>query len=156
MRRSDREIVDEKKIEEIISSCYCCRLGFNDNGQVYIVPLNFGYEKEKGKYVFYFHGAAEGRKMELMKTSPYAGFEMDTHYQLNEGTTACGYSARFQSVIGNGMVSMVEEPEEKRKGLIALMRHSTGKNNWDFTADMLNSVSVFKLTVEEISCKEHP
>ena len=43
MRRKDREITDEAKIDEIISRCNCCRIGFNDSGEVYIVPLNFGY-----------------------------------------------------------------------------------------------------------------
>lgn len=155
MRRTDREITDIEKIEQIISACYCCRLGFNDGGQVYIVPLNFGYEKEHDHYVFYFHGAAEGRKIELIKTSPYVGFEMDTHYQLNEGETACSYSARFQSIIGNGTVRMVEDLEEKKRGLSAIMRHAAGKNDWIFTGKMLEAVSVFKLTVERISCKEH-
>ena len=39
MRRKDREITDEAKIDEIISRCNCCRIGFNDSGEVYIVPL---------------------------------------------------------------------------------------------------------------------
>lgn len=45
MRRRDREITDNEKIKEIIKACDCCRLGFNDNGKVYIVPLNFGFTK---------------------------------------------------------------------------------------------------------------
>ena len=52
MRRKDREVTDEKKIMEIISQCYCCRLGFIDKGAVYIVPLNFGFEKKATDYVF--------------------------------------------------------------------------------------------------------
>ena len=43
MRRKDREVTDSQKIREIILSCRCCRLGFYDNGEVYIVPLDFGY-----------------------------------------------------------------------------------------------------------------
>ena len=43
MRRKDREVTDEARIDEIISRCTCCRIGFNDSGEVYIVPLNFGY-----------------------------------------------------------------------------------------------------------------
>ena len=55
MRRTDREITDAEKITQIIQTCHCCRLGFCDNGAVYIVPLNFGYAEENGKRVFYFH-----------------------------------------------------------------------------------------------------
>ena len=155
MRRKDREITDLKKIEEIISSCHCCRIGFNDNGQVYIVPLNFGCIFENGKYVFYFHSACEGRKIDLIKENPYVGFELDTNYKLNEADIACGYSARFQSIIGNGKVSLAKDLKEKEKGLLEIMKHNTGKGEWEFSEEMLNSVCVFKLIVENISCKEH-
>lgn len=77
MRRKDREVTDAAKIQDIIDRCTCCRVGFNDHGQVYIVPLNFGYTKNDDKYTFYFHGAQEGRKMGLIQTSPEVGFEMD-------------------------------------------------------------------------------
>ena len=45
MRRKDREVLDETKIDEFIRNCDCCRIGFYDkeNDEVYIVPLNFGY-----------------------------------------------------------------------------------------------------------------
>ena len=42
MRRQERETKDREAIARIITSCACMRLGFQDNGQVYIVPLNFG------------------------------------------------------------------------------------------------------------------
>ena len=66
MRRTDREITDAEKITQIIQTCHCCRLGFCDNGAVYIVPLNFGYAEENGKRVFYFHSAKSGRKLDQM------------------------------------------------------------------------------------------
>ena len=59
MRRKDREVIDENKIDEIIRMADCCRIGFYDKeeDEVYIVPLNFGYSNTKLKKVFYFHGA---------------------------------------------------------------------------------------------------
>lgn len=155
MRRTDREVIDQEKIDGIIRDCYCCRLGFCDGGKAYIVPLSFGFVREGGKRVFYFHGAKEGRKLDLIRRTGYAGFEMDTHYKLNENEKACGWSARFRSVIGGGRVSLVEEPEEKWAGLRAIMLQNTGKAQWEFSTEMLEAVAVFKLEVEEISCKEH-
>ena len=35
MRRKDREVTDEARIDEIISRCNCCRIGFNDSGEVH-------------------------------------------------------------------------------------------------------------------------
>ena len=155
MRRKDREITDSIRIADIINRCTCCRIGFYDNGEVYIVPLNFGYETRDNTYVFYFHGAKEGRKMDLIQKNRHVGFEMDTNYALNESDIACGYSARFQSIIGSGTVRIVSEPNEKKLGLSLLMEHNTGKREWSFDEKMVDAVAVFKLVVTKMSCKEH-
>lgn len=155
MRRNDREVTDSVKIEEVIKQCTCCRIGFYNEGEVYIVPLNFGYEIRDNSYIFYFHGASEGRKIELIHRSPKVGFEMDTNYALNEADIACSYSARFQSIIGNGVVNMVTEIEEKKHGLSLIMEHNTGQKEWKFKDAIFSSVAVFKLEVAQMSCKEH-
>lgn len=158
MRRKDREITESRAIIDIIENCQCCRIGFQDNGEVYIVPLNFGFEHNGQRMVFYFHGANEGRKIDLIAKSPRVGFELDTNYAIyaksNNGT-ACTYTARFQSVIGTGKVSMVNDADEKKHGLLLLMQHTTQKCEWVFDEKMLNAVAVFKLEVEKLSCKEH-
>jgi len=155
MRRKDREITDKNKIKEIISACSCCRIGFNDNDKVYIVPLNFGFVDDGESYTFYFHGAKEGRKIDLISQNPNVGFEMDANYFLKEADIACAYSARFQSVIGTGTVSILNNFEDKKKGLLAIMEHNTNRANWQFSDEMINSVCVFRLKVETLSCKEH-
>lgn len=155
MRRQDREVTDSQLIEDIISRCYCCRLGFYDSGEIYIVPLGYGYEKKDDAYIFYFHGAKEGRKIDLIQKSPNVGFEMDTHYALHHADTACEHSAQFQSIIGNGVVSIVTDNEEKKHGLSLYMAHNTGKSDWAFDEKMLNFVTVFKLVVSKMTCKDH-
>ena len=158
MRRKDREVTDPMRIADIISRCACCRIGFYDDGEVYIVPLNFGYERRDNTYTFYFHGAKEGRKIDLISQNPRVGFEMDTElavYVIGESEAACGHTARFQSVIGNGTVSIVSEIEEKKLGLSLLMEHNTGKREWSFPEKMVDAVTVFKLEVTKLSCKEH-
>ena len=89
MRRKDRQVSDAAMQREIILACSCCRLGFCDEGGAYIVPLNFGYEERGGKRTFYFHGAREGRKMELIKAGGPVGCERDTGWRLNEAKEAC-------------------------------------------------------------------
>ena len=59
MRRSEREVRDPEAIRAVIAGCSCLRLGLYDDGEIYIVPVNFGYLAENGRDVFYFHGAAE-------------------------------------------------------------------------------------------------
>ncbi len=155
MRRKDREIIDEYKIDEIIKQCYCCRLGFVDNGKPYIVPLSFGFTHENGKRILYFHGAKEGRKIDLIQATGFACFEMDTQYSLNPGDEACDYSCAFQCVMGEGRITLLEDNDDTCFALTQIMQKETGKSNWVFPPIMLNQTATFKLEVETISCKEH-
>lgn len=153
MRRTDREVTDAAQIREIIHACRCCRVGFYDHGEIYIVPLNFGYCCENGQYTLYFHSAREGRKIDLLQEKPAVGFEMDTGHALHTADKACGHSAAFQSVIGNGTAQIVTDSDEKIKGLSLLMQHETGRTDWDFPN--AEAVAVFKITVTHLSCKAH-
>ena len=155
MRRKDREVTDIARVEQVISDCHCCRLGFNDDGEVYILPLNFGWEKPDGAYRFYFHGAKEGRKISLIEKSPRVGFEMDTGFRLRTGELAGDCTAGFLSIIGTGTVSFVDDPQEIRAGLLSIMRHNTGRADWEFNEELLKAVRVFRMDVEKLSCKEH-
>ena len=89
------------------------RIGFYDKDEIYIVPVNYGFSYNNEKYIFYFHGAKAGRKYELAKLNPKVGFEIDGKYSLVTGDIACDYTAYYQSVIGNGILSIVENTEEK-------------------------------------------
>ena len=153
MRRNDREIKDKALIEQFITKEQIIRIAFYDNGDLYIVPLNYGFIYENDKYVFYFHGAKAGRKFELSKSSPMVGFEIDGEYELLQADVACDYSAKFQSVIGTGRLSIIEDYEEKIKGLNALMNHISGKSEWDYSKEMVDAVAVFRLEVDKLSCK---
>lgn len=144
-----------EKIKDIILSCYCCRLGFWDGEEVYLIPLNFGYEEKDGKRIFYFHGAKQGRKIELISRTHFAGFELDTGHKLIEGEIACKYSSSFRSVTGTGSIMFVEGRKEKINALRTIMYHNTGKGSWDFAGSMLDAVCIFKLEVMKLSCKEH-
>ena len=157
MRRKDREVLDEIKIDEFIRNCDCCRIGFYDkeNDEVYIVPLNFGYSNMDNKRVFYFHGAKEGRKIDLISKTKKVSFEMDTNHELIVGKMACNYSERYQCVMGTGLISFVEEKEEKAMALNEIMFQSMGKKDWDFPEPTLSGVAVFKIEVISLSCKEH-
>ena len=155
MRRKDREITDEAKIDEIILNCNCCRLGFNDGGKVYIVPLSFGYSKDNGRRTLFFHGAKTGRKIDLINETHYACFEMDTAYRIKPADSACNYTALYQSIIGGGRIEVITDMEEKKNALNVIMLHNSGKNDWDFPDEVLNNTSVMRLEIEEITCKVH-
>ena len=153
MRRKDREITDKNRIEEFIEKEQILRIAFYDEGDIYIVPINYGYLYDD-KYTFYFHGAKAGRKYELAKNKPNVGFEIDGKYMLLESEEACDFSATFQSVIGTGSLSLVEDNAEKIKGLNVIMKQTTSKSEWHYSNEMLEAVAVFRLDVDKLSCKE--
>ena len=155
MRRTDLEITDRRAIQAVIAACSCCRLGFQDGNQVYIVPLNFGYAEQDGRDLFYFHSAQEGHKIDLIRKNPHVGFEMDTGYQLHSAEIACGYSNAYRSIIGSGHVSFVENPKEKQIAMQSIMYHTSGRTEWSFPAGSLDRVCLIKLTADTLSCKEH-
>lgn len=155
MRRKDREITEPARIDEIIRSCDCCRLGLLDGESAYVVPLNFGYVATGDARAFYFHCAREGKKLDLLRQNPNVGFELDTHHALLPGEMACDYAFRFQSVIGKGVATLVEDRGEKKAALNAVMCHHSGRDGWAFTDAQADSVAVIRLNVTEMACKEH-
>lgn len=157
IRRKDREITDKKMIEEFLNSQRIIRIGFYDkaNDEVYIVPVNYGYVIENENYIFYFHGGKGGRKYELSKEGPNVGFEIDGQYELVEGKKACDFSAKYQSIIGNGKVQILEDLEEKKKGLNAIMKQTTGKTDFEYNPRMVQNVCVYMLSATKLACKGH-
>ena len=128
MRRRDREITDKNAIAEFIAKEQIIRIAFYEEGDIYIVPVNYGYSYDE-QYSFYFHGAKEGRKYELAKKNPTVGFEIDGNYMLLESEVACDFSATFQSVIGTGTLSLVEDNDEKINGLNTIMKQTTSESD---------------------------
>lgn len=154
MRRNECEILEPERIDELINSCSCCRLGLVDGDKPYIVPLNFGYVRQGEKRFFYFHGAKEGRKMDLVRQNRCAGFELDTDHRLRQGETACSYSFGYRSVIGAGTVREVTDRGEKRRALACIMAHYSDRTDWEFPDAALDKTAVIALEVEELSAKE--
>ena len=44
MRRKDREVTDQAEIRKFIEKERVMRVGFCDEGDIYIVPVNYGWE----------------------------------------------------------------------------------------------------------------
>ena len=57
--------------------------------------------------------------------------------------------------IGTGKASIIDNTDEKIKGLSLIMEKETGKKDWEFRPEMLEKVCVFKIDVDSLSCKEN-
>lgn len=152
MRRSDREITDFETITKIMSMCDVCRLAINEGDYPYIVPLNFGMKVTDKTIKLYFHGANEGKKLELIQKSPHVCFEMDRGHKLMLINDSHDCTMAYQSVIGHGTVRVLEE-DEKFEALSILMHHYRA-DDFGVNLDAMPRTTVFELTVEGLTAKE--
>ena len=122
MRREDRQIRDRAVIRRIMDACTMCTLALSGEEYPYAVPVNFGSCWEEETVTLYFHGAPEGTKIERMKRDSRAAFSMAWEGAVTLTAPACGSTMRYASVCGVGRLSLVTDPQEKRRGLAAIMR----------------------------------
>ena len=155
MRRQDRKITEPAVIATVLDKCRTLHLGLVEDGRAYIVPLNYGWTEENGRYILYAHSAAEGRKIDLIRGGADVGFEMETGVEYFDADTACGWGNRYESIIGEGRATLLETPEEKRQALAAIMAHDSARKDYTFEDAMVNLVQVIQIDVTALSCKIH-
>jgi nitroimidazol reductase NimA-like FMN-containing flavoprotein (pyridoxamine 5'-phosphate oxidase superfamily) len=149
MRRKDREITDRNAIDGIIARCKVCRIALCENGQPYVLPLNYGYD---GKHL-YFHSAADGKKIKIINQNNRIGFEFDILNEITTGENPCEWGANYESVIGTGIAEFIESHQEKAKALACILRQYGGSFN-EFKDSALSSVAVIRVTIVSISGKQ--
>jgi len=157
MRRKDREVTDADEIAQIIEKCDVCRLAFCDKDVPYIVPMSFGCEMTAGKLTLYFHCAAQGRKIDIIRNNPNACFEMDISYKIDIGGKPGNCTAEYESIIGNGVVSIIDSADRdgKLKALKLLMKKYAGTEDLQLSEKQIGGVTMLKLPVQEYSAKRH-
>ena len=151
MRRSDREITDQNEILQVMERCDVCRLALNDGEYPYILPLNFGMEQAGEQIILYFHGATEGKKLDLIAKDPRASFEMDCAHELLTDPERGYCTMEYQSVIGQGRLAILPD-DDKLEALRCLMKQYH-KEAFPFSTAALPRTTVFQLTVEHMTGK---
>ena len=152
MRRKDREITDINKIMEILGECKVMRLGMCLDNIPYVTPLNFGYELTERGFVFYFHCAPEGKRLDIIGQNPNGFAAIDNRGTITPAEKACGYSCDYKSVMALGTARVITDNSEKKHALSLLMKAQTGKD-FTFEDNDLEGVSVVAVDVSEISAK---
>ena len=155
MRRSERAVTDPKKIEDILLRAQVLHLGLQDGDGVYVVPLHYGVVKKGQGYTLYCHSALEGRKLDLIGDGAKVGFAAECGVEIIASDSACAYSTRFESVIGEGRASLVRTGAERKLALHVLMEQYTERSDWDIPEHMLSLIQVIRIDVTAISGKCH-
>jgi uncharacterized protein len=153
MRQSRRAILDTGEIARILEQSDVCHLGLADGNQPYVVPLNYGYRLDGSNLTLYFHCAADGRKLDIIKRNNQACFQMDCDHELRLADRACGYSMNYASIIGSGPIERVDDPVERLLGLQLLMRHYSSRDDWAFAPENLARTTILRLQAVDFSGK---
>jgi len=153
--RREREVTDMEDIIGILDGTKIVHIAMVDNGEPYMVPMNFGYLMQDGKLTLYLHGAKTGKKIDILRVNPKVFFELECDTVSFDGKIACQYGMAYASVMGKGTAVLVEDVEEKKYGLSVLMKSQTGKD-FEFTDRMVSIVQVIRIDVESYTAKRRP
>jgi nitroimidazol reductase NimA-like FMN-containing flavoprotein (pyridoxamine 5'-phosphate oxidase superfamily) len=117
--------------------------------------MNYGYSYQEGKLTLYFHAAKEGKKLDIIAGNPRVCFEMDCSHKLIIGEEAWNYSMEFESVIGNGEISLCTDKLDKIEGMQLLMKKYAKDKEFSFPEHIVDSVAILKLEASEFTGKRH-
>ncbi|WP_040197308.1 pyridoxamine 5'-phosphate oxidase family protein [Candidatus Soleaferrea massiliensis] len=154
MRQSKRQVTSPDELIKILEHGQVCRLALQDGAYPYIVAMNYGYEMGEN-LTLYFHCAHEGKKIDLIKKNPRAGFQLEGDTKLVAGEHPCQYTTCFESIVGSGEIEIIEDERERIRGLDLLMRHHGWTGKLEYLPKSLALASVLKLTAREYTGKRY-
>lgn len=152
MRRMDREIKEPKEIEAILEQAFVCHLGLVDIDTPYVVPLNYVYTNGH----IYFHSAAVGRKLNLIRENPKVCFQMElynTEIIKQPNDQPCEWGTTYKSVIGTGTAVILTDAAEKKAALQAIVRRFD-RRDLPFSESDFAAVAVVRIDIEEMVGKK--
>lgn len=153
MRRRDREITDINRIADILMRGQAMSLAFA--GEPYVIPINYGFTLEDGRFSLYIHGATAGKKIDRMLADPRVAFTVYIDNRVyGEGDEGCNYTSSFDSICGEGIARMLSG-EEKKRAFSAIMAHYVPGREFTFDARVLEHTMAAEIVVTSITGKHH-
>lgn len=117
MRREDRQMSAEWALDVMKRAPYITVSMTDEDGFPYSVPLSLANTDDT---TFYFHGAKEGRKIDILKKNPRVCLSAVTKCHPLVGPKDDSFTLEFQSAIANGIAELVEDEAEKKKAMYAI------------------------------------
>ena len=73
-----------------------------------------------------------------------------------EGKMACQYGMTYECIMGRGLVSLIDDFEQKNHALKVIMKTQTGRDDFEFDERMVSIVSIMRIDVDEFTAKRRP
>ena len=150
MRRKEKEITLRSEMDAVINKARVCRLAMMDGDRTYIVPSQFRVRRQGPLFPFHPGGEKAGPSPEEPDGSALNSIRT---YRSSAGDVPCKWGMGYRSIIGWGEVEFILEPDARRGALDIIMAHYSGESSFAYTDAEINRVSVFKVTVLEMTGK---
>jgi nitroimidazol reductase NimA-like FMN-containing flavoprotein (pyridoxamine 5'-phosphate oxidase superfamily) len=156
LRRKDRAMPGDAEIEDLLRRSQFGVTATSFDNQPFLHTSLFYYLPEARR--IYLHTALQGRTRENILRNPQVCFSVAEMGRLLPADTAMEFSNEYASVIAFGRARLVDDDEEKRRGLQALLDkyfpdHRPGRDYRPITQDELDRTSVFAIEIDEWSGK---
>jgi nitroimidazol reductase NimA-like FMN-containing flavoprotein (pyridoxamine 5'-phosphate oxidase superfamily) len=160
VRLSKRVCTDEIKIAAFLEGAQTAYLGLADGGVPYVVPLNYVWLHGS----FYFHGAEEGRKMDIMRRNPDACITIGESYGTLPHPVPAKTDTAYMSIMAFGAMEPVAGLAEATEVMQAMLdkyapgyyKERLARSHVErYVSSMGSKTAVFKMTVRQLTAKEN-
>ncbi len=151
-RLPKRGSYDPETIHAILDAGFLAHVGFQVNGQPFVIPTLYGREDEK----LYLHGSAANRMLGELRTGVPACVTVTLVDGLVLARSAFHHSMNYRSVVAFGTAVKLEEPAQKTRALRIVSEHLIA-GRWNDvrspTEKELKATAVLEFSIEEASAK---
>lgn len=160
MRMFKLECTDTDRIDRFLSLARTGFLGLSADNEPYVVPLNYVWTNGS----VYFHGAAEGRKIDMLRCNAQACFTVCEDLGTITAPVPAHTDTAYMSVMLFGLVSPIPDLEEATTAMQALLdKYVPGYYDQPlsrahvekYVSSLGSRTAVFKLTPDRITAKRN-
>lgn len=143
---------EPQAIYEILDAGFLAHVGFNVDGQPFVIPTLYGRDGDK----LYMHGSAASRMLRQLDTGVSACANVTLVDGLVLARSAFHHSMNYRSVVAFGTARKIEDPEQKTLGLRVISDHLIA-GRWDDVRGPnekeLKATAVLEFSIDEASAK---
>ncbi|HVN96640.1 MAG TPA: pyridoxamine 5'-phosphate oxidase family protein [Syntrophorhabdaceae bacterium] len=111
---------NNEECENIIRGTYHGVLSLSRENEPYAVPMNHAYEDGR----FYFHCAVGGKKIDYIKTNPFAAYTIMKYYGTpDDFRDRNNCHGKWESIIAYGKARCVEDEKELMDVFVRFMKY---------------------------------
>ena len=139
-------------IHAILDAAFLAHVGFNTNGQPFVIPTLFGRDGD----TLYLHGSAASRMLKELATGLSACVNVTLVDGLVLARSAFHHSMNYRSVVAFGTARTIDDPAQKARALRIISEHVIAGRWQDVrspTEKELKATSVLEFSIEEASAK---